>query len=219
MKKVFRKLVLLLGFAGCEDDLGQEQDRGDNGGSSDGVATGTINGHEYVDLGLPSGLKWATCNVGANSPEDYGNYYAWGETTTKSLYTADNSLTYGRNMGDIRGEVNYDAARANWEGSWRLPTKREMEELLNNCTWTWTTQNAVNGYKVTGLNGNSIFLPVAGYCYGSLRYDVGEYGSYWSSTPYERNTDDACTLGFSSGYHGTHWNFRYYGHRVRPVSN
>lgn len=93
-----------------------------------------INGHEYVDLGLPSGLKWATCNVGANKPEDYGNYYAWGETGTKSSYGASNSKTYGKQMNDIKGNSQYDAARSNWGGSWRLPTEKELEELVNKCT-------------------------------------------------------------------------------------
>ena len=135
-----------------------------------------INGHEYVDLGLPSGLKWATCNVGASSPSDYGNYYAWGETSTKSEYTESNSKTRGKNMGDIGGNSAYDAARANWGGSWRLPTKAEFEELLNRCTWTWTSQNGHKGYLVKGPNGRSIFIPAAGGRDGSSLYLAGEYG-------------------------------------------
>ena len=220
MKKTLKRFALLsvamlLAFAGCEDDFGPEHDRGNDGeGGGGGATTGTINGHEYVDLGLPSGLKWATCNVGANSPEGYGNYYAWGETTTKSSYTEDNSLTYGKDMGDISGNVNYDAATANWGSTWRMPTKAEMEELENNCTWTWTTQSGVNGYKVTGPNGKSIFLPAAGY-YGSSHDDVGECGDYWSS---ESDTYNACSLYFYSGDHGVDWYGRYYGHTVRPVS-
>ncbi len=213
-------VAMTLAFAGCEDDFGSEHDRGNNGGGSGGgAATGTINGHDYVDLGLPSGLKWATCNVGANSPEGYGNYYAWGETTTKTSYTEDNSLTYGRDMGDISGNVNYDAARANWGSTWRMPTKAEMQELDNNCTWTWTTQNGVNGHKVTGPNGNSIFLPAAGSCYESSRYGVGENGRCWSSTPDESNFYDAYRLGLY-GIDGCDviWGSRYNGFTVRPVS-
>ena len=181
--------------------------------------SGVINGHEFVDLGLPSGLKWATCNVGATTPEDYGNYYAWGETTTKTSYTLQNSVTFGLYMGDISGNATYDAARANWGSTWRMPTKAEMEELRDNCTWIWTSQNGVNGCRVTGPNGNSIFLPAAGHCDGSLREYVGGYGYYWSSTPYT-TTVDAYGLSFCSAYHHVNWgNGRYDGRTVRPVSD
>ena len=142
-----------------------------------------INGHEYVDLGLPSGLKWATCNVGASSPEKYGYYFAWGETSPKVEYTPENSITYGEEMNDISGNPQYDAARANWGGSWRMPRKNEMEELLAYCEWEWTQKNGVNGYKVIGRNGKSIFLPAAGYRGGSSLYNAESYGCYWSSTP------------------------------------
>ena len=116
MKQILRNMSLVmvamtLVFAGCEKG---ENGTGENGG---GVATGTISGHDYVDLGLPSGLKWGTCNVGATTPEDYGNYYAWGETTTKSEYSEENSLTYKRDMDDISCNATYDAARANWGGT------------------------------------------------------------------------------------------------------
>ncbi|MBR3939078.1 MAG: PEGA domain-containing protein [Bacteroidales bacterium] len=175
-----------------------------------------INGHEFVDLGLS--VKWATCNVGASQPHGYGNYYAWGETKTKRKYTEKNSRTYGKNMSDISGNSNYDVARANWGGSWRMPTKREMKELVNKCTWTWTSQSGVTGHKVTGPNGNSIFLPAAGYCDGSSRDDVGEYGFYWSSTPYEGGTGSAYYLYLLSGSRLVNWSIRYYGFTVRPVS-
>ena len=110
MKKVLKRLAMLsvamlLAFAGCEKDPGSENDRGNNGGGDTGNVSGTINGHDYVDLGLPSGLKWATCNVGASKPEDYGNYYAWGETTTKSEYTEENSVTMGQPMSDFSGNA------------------------------------------------------------------------------------------------------------------
>ena len=174
-----------------------------------------INGHEYVDLGLS--VKWATCNVGANSPEDYGNYYAWGETTTKSTYTESNSKTYGKSINDIKGNVQYDAARANWGGDWRMPTYSEQEELLDNCTWTWTTRNGVNGYNVEGPNGNSIFLPAAGYRGGSSLYLAGSYGYYWSSSPHENVTNNAYYLYFFSDEHRMSSNLRYCGQSVRPV--
>ncbi len=177
----------------------------------------SINGHEYVDLGLS--VKWATCNVGANSPEDYGNYYAWGETTTRASYKESNCTTCEQEISDFSGNATYDAARANWGSTWRMPTKAEMQELVNNCTWTWTTQNGVNGMRVMGPNGNSIFLPAAGYCQLSSRYDVGEYGYYWRSTPFESDTDIACYLYFfGSGYHDVDWHGRFFGHTVRPVS-
>lgn len=170
--------------------------------------TPDYNGYEYVDLGLPSGLKWATCNVGANKPEDYGNYYAWGETATKSDYSSSTSLTYGLSISELQAQgiidengnltSSYDAASANWGGSWRMPTYDEQRELLNNCTWEWTTQNGVNGCKVTGTNGNSIFLPAAGNRSGSSLYDAGGNGFYWSSTPDGDYDYDAYYVGFYS---------------------
>ena len=178
----------------------------------------TINGHEYVDLGLPSGLKWATCNVGAENPEDYGNYYAWGETSTKSEITEENSLTYGKSMSDISGNITYDVARKEWGSSWRLPTKKELEELESKCKWQWTTINGKNGYKVTGPNGNSIFLPAAGCRYGSSLDYAGEYGYFWSSAPLESNDDSAYYLYFNSSHRNVDWCYRYFGQSVRPVS-
>ena len=220
MKKTLKRLALLsvamlLAFAGCEDDFGPEHDRGNNGGG--GATTGTINGHTWVDLGLPSGTKWATCNIGATTPEGYGNYYAWGETSPKAMYSYDNSLTYGRTIVDISGNPTYDAATANWGGSWRMPTGEEMEELIDNCTWTWTTQNGVNGKKVTGSNGNSIFLPAAGCIRASSRDYVGEYIYSWSSTP--NNTDDAFSFRCNGSYQSVHSQLRGRGQTIRPVTD
>ena len=173
--------------------------------------------HEAVDLGLS--VKWATCNVGAESPEEYGDYFAWGETTTKSEYTKENCKTWEKNIADISGNPAYDAATANWGGSWRMPTKAEFEELENNCTWQWTTQGGKNGYKVTSKKtGNSIFLPAACYSYGSFHGITGNYGYYWSSTPGESDTQGAYSLHFGSGDHRLYWGYRYYGHSVRPVT-
>ena len=178
--------------------------------------TGTINGHQWVDLGLS--VKWATCNVGASSPSDYGNYYAWGETRTKSEYTVDNSSTYGKSMGDISGDSRYDAARANWGGPWRLPTQAEMQELIDKCTWIWTSQGGHNGYRVTGPNGNSIFLPAAGYRYGSSLNSAGDDGGYSDSTPFWSNVRFAFGLDFYSSFHELGWAYRHHGRSVRPVS-
>ena len=204
-----------------------------SGGSATGTSTssssssgsgGKINGHEYVDLGLPSGVMWATCNVGANSPSDYGNYYAWGETSPKSSYDTDNSKTYGNSSynRDIGGNASTDAARANWGGTWRLPTEAEFQELIDNCTWTWTTQGGHNGYKVTskkkGYEGRSIFLPAAGWRNGSSLNDAGEYCLYWSSSPDGSYSIHARGLLFSSSTHSTGWGYRSNGFSVRPVS-
>ena len=180
----------------------------------DGSGAGS---HEYVDLGLS--VKWATCNVGAISPEDYGQYFAWGETSPKDEYTEDNCSTYNKEMSDIAGNAQYDAATAIWGGDWRMPTNAELQELFENCTWTWTTQNGVNGYNVEGPNGKSIFLPAAGYLDGSSTNDTAEsFGYYWSSTPHEiLSYYRANMLSFYRFGHGVSYNDRYYGYSVRPV--
>ena len=192
----------------------------DNDDESVSEPTGYYLDHGYVDLGLPSGLKWATCNVGASRPGDYGNYYAWGETTTKSTYTKDNSASYESSdskWNNIGGTSLCDAATANWGDGWRLPTKEDFEELLRECTWEWTTLNGYNGYKVTGPNGNSIFLPAAGWRYGADEGRAGSGGYYWSSTPDESYTYRACDLSFCEGYYGADWGSRSYGRSVRAV--
>ena len=177
-----------------------------------------INGHEYVDLGLPSGLKWATCNVGASSPEEYGDYFAWGETKTKTEYTDENCITFNVEMEDISGNSQYDAATFNWGSTWRLPTKKELEELKNKCTWTWTTKNRVKGYKVTGPNGNSIFLPAVGSRSGSLLNSAGEWAAYWSSSSGEVDGRGSYSLYFGWRYKDVGWDGnRYLGRSVRPV--
>ncbi len=192
-------------------DQTYSDDSGNNSGN-----TSDHNGHEWVDLGLS--VKWATCNLGASSPSDYGDYYAWGETTPKAMYSDSNSKTYNKSIGDISGNPEYDAARANWGGSWRLPTQTECVELRDRCTWTWTSQGGHNGYKVTGPNGNSIFLPAAGCRDGSSLYGAGTSGNYWSSTPKESNTQNAYDLYFFSSDHRVDWYYRNYGCSVRPVS-
>lgn len=182
------------------------------------LSDGMINGHQYVDLGLSSGLKWATCNIGADSPEDYGNYYAWGETETKAEYTQDNSVTFGQQLNDISGNAQYDAATANWGGSWRTPTKDEIRELIYNCNWTPETQNGVDGFKVTGNNGNYIFIPASGYRDGSSLYIYGEC-YYWSSTPRQYGVEFANILYSDTEFQSEDVNYRYRGLTIRPVSN
>ena len=193
-------------------------------GSSDNTETQISssryeNNYEAVDLGLS--VKWATFNVGSNSPERYGDYFAWGETETKVNYSSSNSVTYGdEDMEDISGDATYDAATANWGSTWRMPTNDEFEELIDSCTWKWSSYEAtsVKGYTVTGSNGNSIFLPAAGYRYGSSLYYAGSDGYYWSSTPNASYSYYAYGLDFDSSDRGAHNISRYDGRSVRPVS-
>lgn len=152
---------------------------------------------EPVDLGLPSGLKWATCNIGAESPEDYGYYFAWGEVEPDSSYNwpdykwcKGNQKTFTKyctckDDGTVDNKTELesadDAAVINWGGSWRMPTKEEMQELVDNCTWTWTSLNGVEGSLATGPNGNSIFFPVGGYKLFD-RLEGAENGYYYSKS-------------------------------------
>ncbi|MBR4849135.1 MAG: toll/interleukin-1 receptor domain-containing protein [Bacteroidaceae bacterium] len=192
-----------------------------------------VNGHEYVDLGLPSGLKWATCNVGANSPEEYGGYYAWGETEEKSNYNwstykwcngSENSMTKYCTDSD-NGTVDNktvldpedDVAHVKWGGSWRMPTRAEQDELRNECTWSLTVQNGVNGYRVTGPNGNSIFLPAAGFRYSTSVLSEGSSGFYWLSSLDSYGSYCAYDLRFHDDNNDWMSSFRCYGQSVRPV--
>ena len=174
-----------------------------------------VNGHGYVDLGLPSGLLWATCNVGASNPEDYGDYFAWGETTPKEIYYSPSNYTYSDNPTTLPSSA--DAATANWGAGWRMPTQTEMQELIDNCTVTWTTRNGVNGSLFTGPNGNSIFLPAAGYRLVGEFLDAGSKGLYWSSSLDSGNTDYAEHLYFLSDYCRMSNYYRDSGLTVRAV--
>ena len=172
---------------------------------------------DWVDLGLPSGLLWATRNVGATSPEDYGDYFAWGETTPKSVYLW---TTYIYCNGDYNDNLNIlqpgdDAATANFGG--RTPTKEEWEELMNNTTATWTTQNGVNGLLFSAINGNSLFLPAAGYHYGNSPDFYGRRGHYWSSSLYTDSPYYAWRFHFKSDYQMVQEESRYFGFPVRAV--
>ena len=201
----------------------------------DSISFYDINSQEYVDLGLSSGTLWATCNLGANSPEEYGDYFAWGETTPKSDYSWStyqygseyNQLTkycynssYGKNgFTDNKTvlDAEDDAATANWGSGWRMPTYDEIVELYTECTSTWTTQNGVYGRKFTASNGNSIFLPAAGFYLGSGLYYAASFGFYWSSS---LGTDDpygAYGLYFYSDYVYWYYDGRCCGLSVRPV--
>ena len=191
-------------------------------------------GYEYVDLGLPSGIKWAAYNVGATKPEEYGGYYAWGETEEKENYDwstykwcngSDETLTkyckntsYGTVDNKTVLDLEDDVAHVKWGGSWRMPTKAEQDELCNKCSWQWTTLNDVYGYRVTGPNGNSIFLPAAGYRSGTGVGGRGDSGYYWSSSLYSSISSSTYFLYFNDHNYGWNLNYRYYGQSVRPVS-
>lgn len=142
----------------------------------------TLTASEVVDLGLS--VYWASCNLGASKPEEYGDYYAWGETSPKAYYTESTYSYYNSSTTeymDIGSEISgteYDAAHVNLGGDWRMPTKAEAQELINKCTWEWTQVNGINGYMVTGPSGQSIFLPAAGYSNGGVRKLL----RYWAST-------------------------------------
>ena len=231
MKRIYKLLpiatVLCVGMLSCDkDDIDERLD------------SNIYNGHEYVDLGLS--VKWATFNVGATKPEEYGDYYAWGETEPKTDYDWStykycngssstltkycNNSSYGNNgFTDTKTTLDPDddVAHVKWGGDWHMPTKDEFTELLNNCTWTWTTLNDVNGYRVTsnksGYTDRSIFLPAAGYRYGTSLNYAGEHGDYWSSSLYSDGPYDARFLYFRSGHHYTSYGYRSYGRSVRPV--
>ncbi len=200
---------------------------------ADGEKSNTI--PEYaVDLGLPSGTLWADRNVGADSPEAYGDYFAWGETEPKDYYDwstyqwcngSSNTLTkyctnriYGTEDGKNVLDLEDDAAYVNMGSEWRMPTFTEVDELINNCTWTWTTQNGVYGRKVTGPNSNSIFLPAAGYRYYSGLNYAGSLGGYWSSSLHESYPYVAFYLDFGWNYYYWSGNYRRcHGQSVRAV--
>ena len=207
----------------------------DNGGN------GTCNGHDYVDLGLRSGTLWATCNVGAENPESYGDYFAWGEIQSKTIYDWS---TYTYSKGDYNQLTKYctesdfgfdgftdklktlesgdDAATANWGEDWRTPTYDEWVELVSRCDYAWTTQNGVNGFLFTARNGNSIFLPAAG-CRIEADFDnVGNGGRYWSSSLSTSFPDTAKGFGFTGNGgdwidHDIYDYSREFGLVVRPV--
>ncbi len=193
------------------------------------------NGHEYVDLGLPSGTLWATCNIGATNPEDYGDYFAWGELEPKVDYTWENykygnakdSLTKYCNDSSkgLNGFIDNlielvpadDAAAILWGGAWKMPTRTDIRELLDYCQWSWTIRNNVQGYEIKGLNENILFLPAAGlFRDGKLRYDQ-EYGYYWSSSNHSAGPEFATNITFADEAMHTDGFLRYGGMQIRPT--
>ena len=224
---LFLATVILLGWGlqSCGDD-----NNGDNNGGSGGGTSFEL----WVDLDLPSGLLWSDRNVGAEAPEDYGNYYAWGETAPKEVYDWStyafgkydaltkycNKVGHGLNgfMDNLTTlESSDDAAKVNFGGKARMPRDYEWQELIDNTTSTWTTRNGVYGCLFTASNGKSIFLPAAGYRTGSKLYGAGEYGSYWSSKMYVDDPSYALYLDFYSGSQYVDYDFRSNGFSVRAV--
>jgi|GEM_PF-3387915 len=197
--------------------------------------SGILDGHEYVDLGLS--VKWATCNIGANKPEEYGDYFAWGETQPKSTYDWStykwcngsyetltkycNEKKYGhKRFVDNKTTIDIadDVAHINWGGNWRMPTDDELIELRTECTWVWCIQNMVQGYKVISKsNGNSIFLPAANCRVGSSLNGIGNLGYYWSSSLCIDNPYNAWYLYFNSSNVIRNSYNRDCGRSVRPV--
>ena len=202
--------------------------------------------HDMVQL-WAGGPYWATTNIGADKPEDYGYYFWWGDTVgykweneqwvasdgllSGFSFSGDNMQiqTYGKDVATLQSASwitadgvlapEHDAAQAHWGGGWRMPTDQELDNLIRQCEWTWTTQNGVNGYEVRGRNeyaSNSIFLPCAGFGYGTSLYNVGSLGYYWSSVP-RSDSYDAWNLGFDSRNLGPGNYYRFRGQSVRPV--
>lgn len=209
------------------DDDNSGNDNSGNGNDDNTNATPSVTAGTAIDLGLS--VKWASCNVGAKNPWEYGGYYAWGETEEKSYYSwntykycngSDNNLTkyctnssYGIVDNKTTLEASDDVATVKCGSSWRMPTEAEQKELRNNCTWEQTTLNNVNGYRITGPNGNSIFLPAAGHRYGNIIELQGSWSSYWSKS-LSKNSEKAYYLYLDSPG-GSY--YRYIGHSVRPV--
>lgn len=179
--------------------------------------------HEFVDLGLPSGILWATCNVGASSPEEYGNYYAWGEIKTKNVYNWE-SYTHSNgdsdectDLGDISG-TKYDVAHVEWGDDWRIPTYSECRELIDNCTTEWTSVGGVLGRKIIGVNGNSIFLPAGGDIIDDKYDSQGSYGWYWTSHQFSgENVRYAHSIVFNQSIISLNGYVRLIGNLIRPV--
>ena len=182
-----------------------------------------------IDLGLPSGTKWACCNLDDNptklSPTNYGGYYAWGEVKEKTCYDwstyvhCEGSYDTCHDLGSDIAGTQYDVAHYQWDGSWMMPSLDQIKELMDNCSFEWMTLNGVNGRRFTGNNGGMIFLPATGSRHGDDLDDVGSFCFYWSSTQNPSYSYCACYFGFDSGYDRLFYGgYRCTGRTVRPVS-
>lgn len=231
MKNVYAKfmnnrlkqlIMLLLALIFFSVSCDKEKPPINNSDAFYGTVSGSFCGHDYVDLCLPSGTMWATCNIGATAPEEYGDNYAWGETSIKSNYDLGTYQFFSSNYhnigSDIAGARLYDAAYANWGYGWSIPTKEQFDELLANCTWKWRNINGVQGYEVKGVNDNSIFMPCSGYQYGYSSLNEGTHGFYWSSNSGSSEIGDAAYgLYFYNDCQMTTNFFRCRGMKIRPV--
>ena len=173
------------------------------------------NGHAYVDLGLPSGTLWATMNVGASSETDYGYYYQYGKGAAQYAATSGDS-NYSGTEDPLDSSV--DTAVQVWGGSWHMPTRAQMQELIDNTTYQWVTNykgSGINGGTFTATNGAVLFIPAAGFWYDGSKGGVGEGGNYWGSSP--NGSGSAYGLGFYGGLEGVSDATREFGYSVRPV--
>lgn len=205
---------------------------GDGDSQNNGTYAGTIQGHDYVDLGLS--VKWATCNIGADDPEDFGDYYRWGATSSAYIpdyYTwskaegsyefYDEETSTYKDIGSNISGTKYDAAYKNWGNKWRMPTVEEWKELKSNCSWTWISRNGVNGLLITAKNNQTLFLPAAGGLTGVFSDDYCDEGDYWTSNIDSRSIEKAEIIRFSSGSFNTpNWqtSMRFWGFSIRPVT-
>lgn len=194
--------------------------------------SGSLNGHDYVDLGLSSGRRWATCNIGSKSPAGYGDYFAWAETKSKSSYTETNyggcKDIYIDGLGSIKSDTirgqhriidnpRFDAARKNWGENWELPTAKDFAELNKECSWTLKSIDGHKGYLVTGPNGNSIFLPMAGLKEAQHKSQVGTGGFYWTGDSWDARDRSTMVDFHESSHNGSIWCYRFKGLSIRPV--
>ena len=184
-----------------------------------------INGHRFIDLGLPSGLLWAECNIGASSPSDDGDYFAWGETESKPDYSESNykwggePVKYNDREGKTVLETEDDAAAGNWGKDCRMPSVEDFWELRDKCEWVWSPNyNGAKGYLVKGPNGNVLFLPASGFRSGAELCEKGSNGYYWTGTLHTIYPTCAFAFYIDSEYRGSNYYDRYCGFAVRPVA-
>lgn len=218
----------------CVDSLVFFEKEEPAGGEEQG---NVLNGHTWQDLGLPSGTLWATTNLGAETPEATGDYFAWGEVESKTKFSQNNyaynpnaegftkyvskqhrELGYDQFYDDLTQLVaDDDAAQTLWGKGWGMPTYAQMKELITRCTWEWTQSEGTNGYRVYGPNGQSIFIPAAGCRSASRQIGVGKTASFWLSDLYAPMPNQACCLFFNMDTHYMSMSDRYGGQTIRPV--
>ena len=222
-------IIAAMAVCGCEDD--NDSDNNDKKEEKEEYKI-DARGHDYVDLGLTSGTLWATTNIGSDSPYKSGDFFAWGETTSKTSSSWSNykycngtykSLTkynFDSNYGDVDNnfslDLDDDAAHVNWGGDWVTPSKTQVKELFNECEWQWTSHNDAYGYTIKGRNGNHIFLPTMGY-YSSDRPIYPMHGGYWTSSLYISKPWTAFIMTFYFKGYSTTWEYRYIRKNIRPV--